>query len=701
MKNRIIMLSVLITSGLLGYSGSILAAEENAVETVSGSNFVETMQTTINDSGEYVVSPITDIEALTYESAAELLAEMLHLSDKTENYEDVPDASEYAGAIGALEDAGILFEDSEKFGYGKYITPEKMTTISEQVSTFLTTQHDSYEVFKAASLQFNPEMYQLDSNVDAMLVEVEKLFQDGVKLIVAPEMSTTGYSYTSREDIDPYLDTIPGNTTDRFAELTEKYDGYIVFGMPELDPQTNSCYNAAALVGPEGYIGKYRKTHQWETEEHWSAWGNLGVPVYRTDIGNIAINICMDSAYYESARLAAINGADILAFPTNSTAQAIAALPARAMQNGMYVVSANRSNTELGFHMLGASAIWSPMGDKIQEAPLIPTTEEDVNEATAYTGEIDPVLYNNENKDRLAERTPQNYYDVILKAGPWDYTASTESQHVKAAALQYEPSADPEENKAKIRSLMEHADQVNLVVLPELSLTGIVNENVTANSEDALAFATELAQKYSTAIIIGAVEEKEGNLYNASLLIDKNGDLVGTYRKVHLNTEEKAWATPGDAFEVFTVEGLGKIGMLIGDDVCFPEAAGVLSVNRADIIAIPSAWSGQFGGFIQINENMSANKFPSNTMVLWDAVSEGAEAYTITANYVGTDKNYLGSSALNTLDPLYALDQPVTASETEEEALCVEFDTIRSDGWYNQNMLVNSRRTDFYYTLIQ
>lgn len=224
--------------------------------------------------------------------------------------------------------------------------------------------------FVAASLQFNPQMYELDSNIDALCEALGQLFeQTGARLVVAPEMCTTGYGYTSRKDIEPYVDTIPGKATEAVGELCAKYDAYVVFGMAERDADTDIYYNAAALVGPEGVVGKYRKTHQWETEEHWAAWGDLGFPVFETELGKIGINICMDAAYTESARCLAVAGANILCFPTNSSAQAIAALPSRAVQNGMYVVSGNRSNTELGFHMIGGSAIWSPAGEALSMAP--------------------------------------------------------------------------------------------------------------------------------------------------------------------------------------------------------------------------------------------------------------------------------------------------------------------------------------------
>ncbi|KOS69712.1 nitrilase [Lysinibacillus contaminans] len=567
--------------------------------------------------------------------------------------------------------------------------------------------------FKVASIQFNAILNERDKNVTELLKLTEEAFKAGAKLVVAPEMSTTGYYYADRKSIEPFVDTIPGKTTNAFAKLAKQYDAYVVFGMPEVDQESDLYYNSAALVGPEGYIGKYRKTQMWESEMHWAAWGDLGVPVYDTKIGKIAINICMDSAYYETARLAGINGADILAFPTNSSAQAISALPARAMQNGMYVVSSNRSNTENGFHMIGGSAIWSPEGHKLAEAPVVMTEKEDIDEPTTIYAQIDPKQFNNKNKEALQERRPELYKELMQTVAPWDYTKNTTSHEIVATAVQYEPVIGNKElNKTKIISLIKQAKQenpkLNLVVLPELSLTGPVNKltekEINNLSEDpngdSTQFITALAKELNISIVYGFIEKDNKNLYNSAQLISNDGKIAGKYQKTHLSTSDKKWATAGSSLPVFETENLGKIGILLGEDAMYPEASGVLAVKRADMIAIPSAWNGQYGGKMEINKVMSVNKYPENSMVIWDAVAIGAQAYTVVANYVGTEDNYLGGSSLYTLDPLYGLDQPVVASSNKEEAVTVTFETIQADAWFNQEMLILSRQPAYFKPLI-
>src|SRR4051794_8660445 len=170
---------------------------------------------------------------------------------------------------------------------------------------------DSTLTWKTACISFNPQLNERGSNIEALSALVEEAAQQGAKFIVTPEMATTGYHYRDREAIRPFVDTIPGQTTAIFSSICCQYNAYIVLSFPEVDPSTDLFYISAALIGPSGWIGTYRKIHLWECEAHWAAPGDLGVSVFETAIGRIAIIICMDSIYFETARLAALQGADI------------------------------------------------------------------------------------------------------------------------------------------------------------------------------------------------------------------------------------------------------------------------------------------------------------------------------------------------------------------------------------------------------
>lgn len=158
--------------------------------------------------------------------------------------------------------------------------------------------------------------------------------------------------------------------------------------MPEVDPDTGLYYNAAFLVGPEGLVGKYRKNNLFLLESGWAAQGNLGVPVFDTPLGKISIIICYYDYFYQSARLAALKGANVLAFIASSGRMldpnpeqagvhiSISDVQQQAVMNGLYVVAANRNDVEknemlgIGVHYLGGASVWDPSGKNLAQAPV-------------------------------------------------------------------------------------------------------------------------------------------------------------------------------------------------------------------------------------------------------------------------------------------------------------------------------------------
>ncbi|WP_375535351.1 hypothetical protein [Alteribacillus sp. HJP-4] len=124
-------------------------------------------------------------------------------------------------------------------------------------------------------------------------------------------------------------------------------------------------------------------------------------------------------------------------------------------------------------------------------------------------------------------------------------------------------------------------------------------------------------------------------------------------------------------------------------------------MNRADIIAVPSSWNGQYGGEMEIDDKLSENPYPKNAMVTWDALAIGSQAYTVVGNFTGTEQEYLGGAGAYGIDPLYGLDEVDIASEDEEEAKTSSFETLAEDWWFNQEQLIDSRQAHHYEPLIE
>ena len=642
---------------------------------------------------------------------ASLCQEILHLPDKIVKLPDVTEQSYGAAAIGAVLGAGLFqLEDGQFHGEIPFTYAERETLLVA-CDQYLKDWRAGLKPFKATALQFNPQMYQKEKNIARLYAEVEKAFADGAKLVVAPETSTSAYVYFDRAELAPYVEPVPGPVTERFSELTRKYHSYVSFGVAEVDPNTGDFYNSAVLIGPEGYIGKYRKMHQWETEKHWGVDGDVGVPVFATELGNLAMIICIDASYYEAARLAAVNGADILLYHTCDSGEAIWTLPSRSIQNGLYIVSANRTEQEKGYLIMGGSSIWGPDGDRLAEGEITRPGEKAAHETEHVSAIIDPARFQNANKQRLFERMPECYKELRLNISPWDKRKSTEHHDVNALSVQFEPVlGDRAANERKIQQLIGEAyaqdRTINLIVLPEMSLTGpiagradLVRENAEAVGGQTTKFFAELAREYRAVVVYTFPESAEGNLYHTAVILENNGEILGTYRKIQLNADEKCWATAGCQVESYMSAQIGRVGVVIGDEYLFPEIFGLQQIKRADLIAMPTAYvSG--GGKIEANPRIVARDYPSHAVLLWDSLAVGMQAYLVVANYVGTEKGYVGGSGLYTLEPIYGKDHPPKLAGTAEEGFVTRFETLAAEKWWmNQEIRICSRKPNFYSLL--
>lgn len=168
-------------------------------------------------------------------------------------------------------------------------------------------------------------------------------------------------------------------------------------------------------------------------------------------------------------------------------------------------------------------------------------------------------------------------------------------------------------NRAKYIEFIELAGSrgADLVVLPELSLQGYLYQLTPdwtlpseeleyhyANAEpvpgETTRILTEHARRHDLHVIFGLTERSEGYggttgcLFNTAVLLGPAG-VIGAYRKVHIPGGENHAFRPGNAFPVFDTP-LGRIGIQICYDKCFPEPSRVLSIKGADLLVMPTAY---------------------------------------------------------------------------------------------------------------
>ena len=373
--------------------------------------------------------------------------------------------------------------------------------------------------------------------------------------------------------------------------------------MPEVDPATDLYYNTAVLIGPDGVVGKHRKSHPYISEPKWAASGDRHV-VFDTKIGRIALLVCMDIHFFETARLDALAGADVICHISNWLAERT---PApywinRAFENSCYVIESNRWGLERTVQFSGGSCIIEPDGTI---AAVI-----DTGDGIAY-GTIDPVLARRRevlSEPVFAGRRPELYMNLMTNSFTWNpldffklygHRPLPPGKLSRMAVAQFAPGGDVEANLLRIETLaieIAAVDKPDMIVFPELAITGLSDPGFRAQAltDPAIDRFVRLAMKLRIYLVAGCAERAPEGRYNAAIVAGPEG-LIGSYRKIHLNTADKSWATPGKDWKVLDLS-IGRVGLLIGYDALFPEAVRTLSLLGCDLIACPAAIAGQFTG---------------------------------------------------------------------------------------------------------
>ena len=577
------------------------------------------------------------------------------------------------------------------------------------------------EPFTVAAVEFNPALFDFDGNLTRALEVIREAAEHGAKLIVLPEAALSGYIYRDFEQFFPYMDAVPGRATDAIAAVTAEHGCYVAIGIAEIDQATGIAYNTGALIGPAGYIGKYRKNGLNPSDVLWFAPGNTGYPVFETELGRICMIICFDDTYWEPARIPAIKGADLIAYICSSDRvlddhgiakinhSTIAAVQQLSAWNGLAMVCADRNNAETnpttGVTVVygGSASIWQADGERVAHAPATDANTTSSNPGTIIYAELDPARFENDQRATLARRRPELYHDLTFHRSPTDTAATRESHDVALAALQYRLVADDVDgNLARATELVDQviADGVEpgLLVLPAFSLHGVpVDANAAASQAEAAVgrtaqTASEFAVRTGRHVVASHVERDGDALYHRVVLMAPDGTAVGAYRQTHLDPAFADWATPGDDLPVFDT-AIGRIGLLACEDARFPEASGILCVRRADLIAIPTSWDGSYGGVLHDSIGLFEDGYPANTMCLWYAIAKTAQAYTVVANAV--DGGRQGSSGVFTVNPVDSDEPPVVGSTDAAEIVATKVRTHGDSSWWmNQQRLVIGRRAD-------
>lgn len=233
------------------------------------------------------------------------------------------------------------------------------------------------------------------TNIQRLAEGISSLASKAAHLVVLQELHNSLY-FCQTEDVGNYAlaEAIPGPSTHFFGELARKLNVVIVISLFERRA-AGLYHNTAVILERDGNIaGKYRKMHIPDDpayyEKFYFAPGDLGFHPINTSVGKLGVMVCWDQWYPEAARLMAMQGAELLIYPTaigyaasdNKAEQErqreawITVMRGHAVANGLPVVAVNRvgfepdpsAQTE-GIHFWGSSFAAGPQGEMLYQAP--------------------------------------------------------------------------------------------------------------------------------------------------------------------------------------------------------------------------------------------------------------------------------------------------------------------------------------------
>jgi len=223
---------------------------------------------------------------------------------------------------------------------------------------------------KLAMLQFAPVFGEVQENLRSIEQACADLTAD---LVVLPELCTTGYQFRDRGELLQLAEPAGGPALKKLCEVAGACGGHLVAGFAE--KEGDRVYNSAALVGPDGVSGIYRKVHLFSEEKRLFEPGDAGFLVLRARGVPVGMMVCFDWIFPESARSLALGGAEVIAHCANLVLPFCQdALITRALENRVFIASCNRTGTEeriegQKYEFTGRSRIVGPDGTVLAEGP--------------------------------------------------------------------------------------------------------------------------------------------------------------------------------------------------------------------------------------------------------------------------------------------------------------------------------------------
>jgi len=271
-----------------------------------------------------------------------------------------------------------------------------------------------------AVVQMKPRLGEAEENLVKMSEMISKIAsQQKVDLIVFPELITSGNELGLR--FTELAQRVPGATVNLISQRANEHGVYVAFGMVTKEKVESVLYNSGVMVGPEGELLEvYNKIHL-RGEERMAFREGYRMPVIETEVGNIGLMVGYDLAFPEVARSLVLDGAEILCCIANWEAAQIdewkTYLRARAYENAVYVVGANRVGEDVTLTFGGESMIVGPRGQIYASlaSETDPETGAPLEGFAVARIDLDEVRRNREEFQFIQNRQPTIYKPIVRR----------------------------------------------------------------------------------------------------------------------------------------------------------------------------------------------------------------------------------------------------------------------------------------------
>jgi predicted amidohydrolase len=225
---------------------------------------------------------------------------------------------------------------------------------------------------RIAAVMMNCPVGRVEDNLDRMAGWIRAAKKQAADIVCFPEMNVTGYS--TREAIKDSAETVPGTISRSVLALARKFKLAILAGMSEKDSQ-GRVFASHLVVTPRGVAGIYRKIHIAPPETDVFSAGDT-IALFKIKGAKLGIQLCYDVHFPGLSTRMATDGADVIfmphASPRGTPAEKFNSwmrhLPARAFDNGLYVVACNQTgNNQSGLTFPGVSVVLDPAGRIIKK----------------------------------------------------------------------------------------------------------------------------------------------------------------------------------------------------------------------------------------------------------------------------------------------------------------------------------------------